>query len=134
VSVAAADGNGDGLNRDGREPELVEERACALVAGVGLLAEAAVQLDERAQVLRMRETASAGAGAEATGNLARDAPEEDVLVLAGALALRLLAEEEHVAVRPGERRRRERDLEGLVAAHGAKIAQIADALNVSRCR
>ena len=42
-----------------------------------------MELDQRGEVLGVREAAAAGAGAEARGGVAGDPPEEDVLVLAG---------------------------------------------------
>ena len=81
-----------------------------------------MQLDECSQVLRVGEAAAAGAGPEARCGLARDAAEQDVLVLAVARAFGV-AEEEDVVLRQMRRRRRDRQVEGLVRSGTAgKIA------------
>jgi hypothetical protein len=69
----------------------------------------------------VREAAAAGARAKARGSVAGDPPQKDVLVLPVARALRAgAAEEDDVVVR--ERGRRDRNVEGFVAAHAVKIA------------
>ena len=117
VRLAAADRADDAAHRsdgDAGEAELVEQRSGLLVAGVRPLSEPAVELDERGQELRVRHAPTASAGPEVPGDLARHAAQHDVLALPALLALLgLAAIEDHVAGR-GRKRRRKRDLEGLV--------------------
>ena len=106
---------------DAREAQRLELVCDSLVAAVGCFAETTVQLNQGCQVLGVREAPATGACAEAGGRVARNAPQEDVLVLPVARALRAgAAEEDDVVMR--QQRRRDRDVEGLVVAHGAKIA------------
>jgi hypothetical protein len=122
------------LDADAREPERLEFLGNALVAAVGRFSQAAVELDEGGQMLCVRQPATAGAGAEASGGLARNAAEHDVLVL--AVAVRLgpgAAEKDDVPARMGERRRWDRHVEGLVLAQAAKITQIAYAIKMRDC-
>ena len=91
------------LDGDGLQSEFFERRARDLVSRVRGGADPRVELDEGGEVLAVRHAAAAGSGAEPHADLARHAPEHDVLVLLARRRLGLLGAEDQdpIARKPG---------------------------------
>ena len=95
---------GRGLDRDGLQPERRRAPTASLASPASASSRTrACSVDERGQVLRVRERPPAGCGPEPHRGLARHAPQHDVLVLARVRLGRACAaaDEEDVALRAG---------------------------------